>query len=113
MAEKISKKKSKTIQNVIKISLIIILSALGLYYILKDDPKSTFQVLSEVKALPLIVVILTILALLSIDGLVLTILAKRYNKKYTFFQGTMNAQIGNFIILLQNKILKVQMQHQF
>ena len=50
MAEKISKKKSKTIQNVIKISLIIILSALGLYYILKDDPKSTFQVLSEVKA---------------------------------------------------------------
>ena len=97
MAKKISKKKSKTIQNVIKISLIIILSALGLYYILKDDPKSTFQVLSEVKALPLIVVILTILALLSIDGLVLTILAKRYNKKYTFFQGTMNAQIGNFI----------------
>lgn len=97
MAKKLSKKQVKTLQNVLKISLIVILSGLGLYYILKDDPKSTFKVLGEVNALPIFVVLLTILALLSIDGLVLTLLAKRFNKRYSFFQGVMNAQIGNFI----------------
>lgn len=92
-----SNKKVKLLKNVIKVLFIVILSALGLYYILKDDPKETFNTISQVKWIPFLIVFITILVLLSLDGLILTILAKRYNKKYSFGKGVINAQIGNFI----------------
>ena len=91
------KNKSKVIKIVIKIVLIVVLSAIGLYYVLKDDPIGTFSVLSQADVGAVSVVVLMIIAMLMLDGLILTVLAKRHNKKYSYGQGMINAQIGNFI----------------
>ncbi|MDY3907898.1 MAG: lysylphosphatidylglycerol synthase domain-containing protein [Candidatus Enterosoma sp.] len=89
--------KLKIFQNIFKITIIIALSVLGLIYVLKDNPINTFQVLFSAKFIPILVIIIAVFSLLFIDAAAITFLAKRYNRRYTFFEGMMNTQIGDFI----------------
>lgn len=92
-----SEKKRKTVKAVFEVIFFAGMTALGLYYILKDDPKEIFTNLSQASFFPLSIAILLVLFTIFMDGAALTILAKYYHPKYKLSQGIINVTIGGFL----------------
>jgi uncharacterized membrane protein YbhN (UPF0104 family) len=98
MSETPSKRHSKSaIRILINILVFIIVTALALYYILRDNPQQTFQILGELNFFPMIIAFLVVVVINLLEGVSLTCFARLYNKKYGYGQGIVNALIGNFI----------------
>ncbi len=92
-----NKGKAKHVKLVLQILFFATLTVLALYYILKDDPKKTFSVLSQARALPLSLAISLVLVTALLDGLSLTILTRLFNPKYHYYQGLINCMIGGLV----------------
>lgn len=95
---KLAKKgKPKHLKLILQGIFFLALTVFAIYYILKDDPKKTFSVLIDAKALPLTIGIVVVLVTMLLDGLSLTLQAKPFHKKYHFYQGVINSMIGGLV----------------
>ena len=56
------KKKSKATKKILQIVFFAVLTLLAIYYILKDDPKQTFEILSSAQLCPTLWAVLVICA---------------------------------------------------
>lgn len=92
-----NKSKGKTIKLIIEITFFVSLMVFAIIYILKDDPASTFRLLSEADILPLTIAIGCLLVTILLDGFNIFILARLYNGKYKYYQGVINVCIGQVI----------------
>ncbi len=92
-----NKGKAKHVKLVLQILFFAALTVLALYYILKDDPKKTFSVLSQTRALPLSMAIALVLVTVLLDGLALTLLTRLFHPKYHYYQGLINCMIGGLV----------------
>jgi glycosyltransferase 2 family protein len=88
------KAKGKNVKLIVQIIFFAALIVLATIYILKDDPKTTFQTLSEAHLLPLCYAVLLLLASLFLDGMNITLLARLYNPHYKYHQGVINVAVG-------------------
>mgnify|MGYP000849550206 FL=1 len=93
----VSKKTQKTIKVTVNIIFFVALSALALYYILKDNPQEAFKILGGANFFPLLLAIGTVVLTNILEGVSITLLARIYNHNYHYYQGLINAQIGAFI----------------
>lgn len=91
-----SNKKKKSKKTIFMIILMVGVTALALYYILKDDPIQTLQSLMQAKVGYILLMILMVIITFCIEGVVLTILSKLYYKKYRVYQGILNGMVGSF-----------------
>lgn len=89
--------KKKTGKNVVKILVILIVTILSVYYVLKDDPIRTFSFLGEVHFFPFLLALALACLTPVLDGIVLTFFTRLYNRRYRFSQGLVNTIIGSFI----------------
>ncbi len=89
-------KKKKNKKTIFMIVLMVAVTALALYYILKDDPIQTLQSLMQAKVGYILLMILIVIITFCIEGVVLTILSKLYYKKYRVYQGILNGMVGSF-----------------
>ncbi len=93
----VSKKTKSTLKNALNIILFVLLTFLALIYVLKDDPKTTFSLLSQANFFPLLIAIFIVISANLLEGISITVLAKIYNPDYHYYQGLINAQIGAFV----------------
>ncbi|MFA6860840.1 MAG: lysylphosphatidylglycerol synthase domain-containing protein [Bacilli bacterium] len=93
----VSKKTKSTLKTVFNIIFFVLLTFLALIYVLKDDPKTTFSLLSQANFFPLLLAIFVVIAANLLEGISITVLAKIYNPDYHYYQGLINAQIGAFV----------------
>lgn len=97
MAEVSAKKHSKSIlKTSFNILFFIIVTSLSLYYVLKDDPKEAFALIGELDFFPMIFAILAVIGINLLEGVAIYSLTRIYDKKYHYYQGAINAIIGNF-----------------
>jgi glycosyltransferase 2 family protein len=97
MSEAPTKKKTRRpIRVIVNVSLFAILTALAIYYILRDDPRRTFGLLGDSDFFPMLLAIGVVVIVDLLDGLALFLLARLYNKGFHFFHGVINQVIGNF-----------------
>ena len=89
--------KKKTGKNIVKILVILIVTILSVYYVLKDDPIRTFSFLGEVHFFPFLLALALACLTPVLDGIVLTFFTRLYNRRYRFSQGLVNTIIGSFI----------------
>ncbi len=80
----------------INIALLIAVTALALFFVLKDDPTAIFEAIAKADYRYLILAGALMLVSFAIDGLILTILARLYNRKYKYYKGFCNGMIGTF-----------------
>lgn len=92
-----SKQKRKIFKLIFEIVFFASILILAFLYVIQDDPRQVFSILSNTKALPLSMAILCIMLSLVLDGIVVTLLAHIYNYKYHFYQGFLNVCIGQTI----------------
>lgn len=80
----------------IYIILIVSVTALTLYYLLKEDPKAVFDKLASADIRYVLIFVGLILLYAFIGGLNLMILSKQFNPEYKLHQGVINCLIGQF-----------------
>lgn len=98
MAKEKNQGKKKPIGNVIRIAVFVVLTALALFYVLKDnkDPGKTFELIQSIDFVPFTIALVLIIFLVFLDSLSLTLFTKIYQPKYRLSQGFINAIIGSF-----------------
>lgn len=88
---------SKQVRNYIFFGILIAaVTALTLFFLLKENPGEVLNILSRAKILPVLAIVGLVLGMIFVEGLVLTVITRLYNKKYNVFQGTVNGLIGSF-----------------
>lgn len=100
MAETPSRTKktnNKKIKILFEILFFATLTILGLYYVLKDDPRVIFSYLQSTKFFPLSLALILAFSTILIDGLSLTMITRTFNREYKYHQGVINSAIGGFI----------------
>ena len=76
--------------------LIIILTAFGLWFALKDNMQAVIETIAAIKWYMIVLILMGGIVYGICAGCVLTLMARRYNKNYTFFKGIANAFVGLF-----------------
>lgn len=90
-------KGKKYLKRTLQILFFATLTAIGIYYVLKDDPSQTFRYLGGAGFFPLILAILVLLLSIVLDGISLTLLTRIHNPDYHFHQGVINVAGGGLI----------------
>ncbi len=90
----IQRTKGKNIKAILEILFFSSLMVFALLYILKDDPTTTFRLISGANFFPLALAIFLLLSSTLLDGLNITLLARLYNGRYHYYQGVINVLIG-------------------
>ena len=91
------KKLSKQQRNyILYIVLIILVGGLSIYYILKNDFNEVINTIARANVWPILVMFGLVLVSFAIEGLILTLFARLYKKKYHLYQGIFNGLIGVF-----------------
>lgn len=97
MAKKEKKKMTKQSRNyLINIIIIILVTGLTFYFILKDNPVKVFGYLKGCNLLYLFIAIGIMLLFYLVEGAILTILARMYKRNYPYYKGLLNTLIGAF-----------------
>jgi len=100
MEETAKKKKSKIskqqIQYLLSILIMLGVTTLAVYYVLKDNITETFSTLSSANIYYILIMVCIMLVSYVIEGIVLTVFAKSYKRKYRNYQGVLNGLIGSF-----------------
>lgn len=97
MEKRQEKGKAKHLKLIVQIIFFFGLTVLAFYYILKDNPKKTFAILSGARALPLTLGFFIVLVTILLDSLSLTILTKLYYPRYPFHQGLLNTMSAGMV----------------
>ncbi|MDD4532531.1 MAG: lysylphosphatidylglycerol synthase transmembrane domain-containing protein [Bacilli bacterium] len=94
--QKKSKISKQQIQYLISILIMLGVTILAVYYVLKDNIVETFSTLSSANVYYIMLMVVIIIISYIIEGSVLTIFAKSYKRKYRHYQGVLNGLIGSF-----------------
>lgn len=95
--EKKKRKLSKQARNyLIYATLIILVTSMALYFLLKENPGEVIKTIGSAKILPILAMFGLMLVVILITGIDLTILTRLYHKKYHAYQGVFNGLIGSF-----------------
>lgn len=76
--------------------LIVLVTSMALYFLLKENPKEVINTISSARLLPILAMFGLMIVVIMITGIDLTILTRLYNKKYHAYQGVLNGLIGSF-----------------
>lgn len=76
--------------------LIACVTAMTLYFLLKEDPGAVIETISKAKILPLLAIFGLVICAFTIGGFVLTTITRIYNRKYHLYHGIINGLIGSF-----------------
>ena len=93
----VKKRKKKSIKLILQIIFFAVLTVFAVFYVLKDDPKTTFSTLARAKFFPILIAIIVILVTLLLEGLALKLLTNIFTKKYSFGKGLINTLIGGTV----------------
>lgn len=94
--EKKSKISKQQIQYLFSILIMIGVTALAVYYVLKDNITETLSTLSSANIYYILIMVGIMLTSYLIEGTVLAIFARSYKRKYRNYQGVLNGLIGSF-----------------
>lgn len=98
MAEQ-TKKKKLTKQGrkyAINITVMVVVTAVAFYFILKDNPGQVIRNLSNCDLKYIFIALGIMLGFYLVESLILTVLAKMYKRNYRFHKGFLNCMIGAF-----------------
>lgn len=82
-----TKNRNGLIGKVVKFLVLCVLTFLALFYVLKDHPQETFSKLLSINLFPFLLCLSLVLFLNLLDGIVMTLLARIYQKNYSFLDG--------------------------
>lgn len=88
---------SKQARNYLIFGLMIAtVTGLTLYFLLKEDPMAVWNTLCQANILPVLAIVGLVIGMIFVEGCVLTVITRMYNKKYHVGHGTVNGLIGSF-----------------
>ena len=90
---KINKQTKKYILN---ISVMVIVSIITIFFMLKDDPSKVINSLANCNVLYLLLAIVIMLSFYLVESIILTVLARMYKRNYKYSKGFLNCMIGAF-----------------
>lgn len=90
------KKKGQVKKYIFSISIMVLVSALAVYYVLQGDTAEIIRVLGEAKVSYFMIMILLVVLCFCLEGATLTVLTKMYKRRYRWYQGVLNGLIGSF-----------------
>lgn len=76
--------------------LIAAVTAMTLYFLLKEDPRAVIKTISKAKILPILAIIGLVVCAFTTGGFVLMTITRIYNRKYYLHHGVINGLIGSF-----------------
>ena len=99
MASAVEQKKSSK-KNVnkylINAFVMLLVTAIAVVFILKDDPAEVFGYLAGSKISYILIALGIILLYYMVEGLILMVLARMYKRNYPYYKGFFNCMIGTF-----------------
>lgn len=81
---------------IINISIMLIITIIAIYFVLKDDASLVIESLKTANILYILIGLILILITFLSEALILYILARLYNDEYRYYQGFFNFMIGRF-----------------
>lgn len=81
---------------ILNIVILLLVTALSLFFVLKDDAKSVFEALKQANVYYVLACIGLILITYFIEAIILFILARLYKRNYKYIQSFFNFMIGRF-----------------
>lgn len=81
---------------IVYISILVVVTALAVYFVLKQDPKSVINVILNCNIGWLLVSILGVVFYFLVEGIILMILTRMYKRKYSYVKSILNTMIGTF-----------------
>ena len=81
---------------IVYISILVVVTALAVYFVLKQDPKSVINVILNCNIGWLLVSILGVVFYFLVEGIILMILTRMYKRKYSYLKSILNSMIGTF-----------------
>lgn len=81
---------------ILYISILVIVSALAVYFVLKQDPAAVFDAVSKCDLKYILIAIGVMLLVYILEALVLFILTRMYKRNYRFDKSILNVMIGVF-----------------
>ena len=81
---------------IIYIAILLIVTVLAVYFVVKQDPKSVIDAILNCNVPWLIVSILAVVIYFLVEGIILMILTRMYKRKYPYVKAILNTMIGTF-----------------
>ena len=81
---------------IVYISILVVVTVLAVYFVMKQDPKAVIDVILSCDVGWLLASIGVVMIYFILEGIILTILARMYRRKFPFYKGLLNMFIGTF-----------------
>lgn len=81
---------------IVYISILVVVTVLAVYFVMKQDPKAVINVILSCDVGWLLASIGVVMIYFILEGIILTILARMYKRKFPFYKGILNMFIGTF-----------------
>ena len=81
---------------IVYISILVVVTVLAVYFVMKQDPKAVIDVILSCDVGWLLASIGVVMIYFILEGIILTILARMYRRKFPFYKGILNMFIGTF-----------------
>ena len=81
---------------IVYISILVVVTVLAVYFVMKQDPKAVINVILSCDVGWLLASIGVVMIYFILEGIILTILARMYRRKFPFYKGLLNMFIGTF-----------------
>ena len=81
---------------IVYISILVVVTVLAVYFVMKQDPKAVINVILSCNVGWLLASIGVVMIYFLLEGIILTILARMYRRKFPFYKGLLNMFIGTF-----------------
>ena len=81
---------------IVYISILVVVTVLAVYFVMKQDPKAVIDVILSCDVGWLLASIGVVMIYFILEGIILTILARMYRRKFPFYKGILNIFIGTF-----------------
>ena len=97
MAAKEKRKLNKqTKKYIINVLIMVVVTAVALFFIFKDNPGEVIKSLQNCNILYLLIALSIMFCFYLVEGLILTVLARMYKRDYPYYKGCLNCMIGAF-----------------
>ena len=81
---------------IVYISILVVVTVLAVYFVMKQDPKAVIDVILSCDVGWLLASIGVVMIYIILEGIILTIIARMYKRKFPFYKGILNMFIGTF-----------------